>query len=157
MAPVWAGRATSNTAAHGLIVNGDYVTAYGLFVEHYQNYEVIWNGENGRTIMFQNEMPYDPPNQAAWSHDGIDGFASYKVADDVRSHQGWGLGSYCFFNVNPSIVNAHAFEAPNLPAVQFHDLVTVSLGGVGTIEHVVNDTGGTANTSTQTVYLLSYP
>jgi hypothetical protein len=162
---VWAWRAdhgagvgwTSNTAAHGLIVNGDNVIAYGLFVEHYQRYEVIWNGENGTTIMFQNEMPYDPPNQAAWSHDGINGFASYKVADYVRSHQGWGLGSYCFFNVNPSIVNAHAFEVPNLPAVQFHDLVTVSLGGVGTIEHVVNDAGGTANTSTQTIYLLSYP
>jgi hypothetical protein len=162
---VWAWRAdhgagvgwTSNTAAHGLIVNGDNVTAYGLFVEHYQRYEVIWNGENGRTIMFQNEMPYDPPNQDAWSHDGIDGFASYKVADHVRSHQGWGLGSYCFFNVNPSIVNAHAFEVPNLPAVQFHDLVTVSLGGVGTIDRVINDTGGTANTSNQVVYLLSYP
>jgi hypothetical protein len=162
---VWAWRAdhgtgvgwTSNTAAHGVIVNGDNVTAYGLFVEHYQRYEVIWNGENGTTIMFQNEMPYDPPNQDAWSHDGIDGFASYKVADWVRSHQGWGLGSYCFFNVNPSIVNAHAFEAPTLPAVQFHDLVTVSLGGVGTIEHVINDTGGTANTSNQVVYLLSYP
>src|SRR6202041_1981308 len=94
---------TVNTADTGVIVNGDNVTAYGLFVEHYQKYQVIWNGENGRTIMFQNEMPYDPPNQAAWSHDGIDGFASYKVADDVRSHQGWGLGAYCFFNVNPSI------------------------------------------------------
>ena len=143
---VWAWRAdhgsgvgwTSNTAAHGLIVNGDNVTAYGLFVEHYQSDEVIWNGENGTTIMFQNEMPYDPPNQPAWSHDGIDGFASYKVADDVRSHQGWGLGAYCFFNVNPSIVNANAFEVPNTPGVQFHDLVTVSLGGVGTIEHVIN-------------------
>ena len=162
---VWAWRAdhgagvgwTSNTAAHGLIVNGDNVTAYGLFVEHYQNYEVIWNGENGRTIMFQNEMPYDPPNQAAWSHDGINGFASYKVANYVRSHQGWGLGSYCFFNVNPSVVSAHAFEVPDIPAVQFHDLVTVSLGGVGTIEHVINDTGGTANTSNQVIYLLSYP
>jgi hypothetical protein len=162
---VWAWRAdhgsgvgwTSNTAAHGLIVNGDNVTAYGLFVEHYQSDEVIWNGENGTTIMFQNEMPYDPPNQPAWSHDGIDGFASYKVADDVRSHQGWGLGAYCFFNVNPSIVNANAFEVPNTPGVQFHDLVTVSLGGVGTIEHVINGTGGTANTANQVVDLLSYP
>jgi hypothetical protein len=162
---VWAWRAdhgagvgwTNNTAAHGLIVNGDNVTAYGLFVEHYQGYEVIWNGENGTTIMFQNEMPYDPPNQTAWSHDGIDGFASYKVADDVRSHQGWGLGSYCFFNVNPSIVNARAFEVPKTPEIQLHDLVTVSLGGVGTIEHVINDTGGTANTSNQVVDLVNYP
>jgi hypothetical protein len=83
--------------------------------------------------------------------------AAYKVADDVRSHQGWGLGSYCFFEVNPIVVNAHAFEVPNTPGVQFHDLVTVSLGGVGTIEHVINGIGGTANTSNQVIYLLSYP
>jgi len=162
---IWAWRAdhgngvgwTTNTADTGVIVNGDDVTAYGLFVEHYQKYQVIWNGENGATIMFQNEMPYDPPDQASWSHDGINGFASYKVAEDVRSHQGWGLGAYCFFEVNPSIVNAHAFEVPNSPGVQFHDLVTVSLGGVGTIEHVINDTGGTANSSNQVIDLVSYP
>jgi hypothetical protein len=162
---IWAWRAdhgngvgwTANTADTGVIVNGDDVTAYGLFVEHYQKYQVIWNGENGATIMFQNEMPYDPPDQASWSLDGINGFASYKVAEDVRSHQGWGLGAYCFFEVNPSVVNAHAFEAPNSPGVQFHDLVTVSLGGVGTIEHVINDTGGTANSSNQVIDLVSYP
>jgi hypothetical protein len=162
---VWAWRAdhgagvgwTSNTAAHGLIVNGDNITAYGLFVEHYQRYEVIWNGENGTTIFFQNEMPYDPPNQAAWTHAGIDGFASYKVADNVRRHQGWGLGAYCFFNVNPDIVNARGFEVPNRAGIQLHDILTVSLGGVGTIEHVVNDAGATANTANQVVDLVSYP
>jgi hypothetical protein len=162
---IWAWRAdhgngvgwTTNTADTGVIINGDDVTAYGLFVEHYQKYEVIWNGENGTTIMFQNEMPYDPPDQTSWSHDGINGFASYKVAKDVRSHQGWGLGAYCFFDVNPSVANAHAFEVPNTSGVQFHDLVTVSLGGVGTIEHVINDTGGTANSSNQVVDLVSYP
>ena len=162
---IWAWRAdhgagvgwTNNTAANGLIVNGDNVTAYGLFVEHYQNYQVIWNGENGSTIMFQNEMPYDPPTQAAWSHNGINGFASYKVADWVKSHQAWGTGAYCFFNVNPSIINDHGFEAPSTAGVQFHDLLTVSLGGVGTIEHVINEIGATANTSNQVVDLVSFP
>jgi hypothetical protein len=50
---IWAWRAdhgngvgwTSNTSDTGVIVNGDSVTAYGLFVEHHQKYEVIWNGE----------------------------------------------------------------------------------------------------------------
>lgn len=107
--------------------------------------------------MFQNEMPCDPPYQAAPSHNGIDGFASYKVADHVRFHQGWGLGAYCFFNVNPKIINDHGFESPNTAGVQFHDLLTVSLGGVGTINHVINQTGATANTANQVVYLLSYP
>ena len=71
---IWAWRAdhgngvgwTANTADTGVIVNGDNVTAYGLFVEHYQKYEVIWNGNDGRVVFFQNEMPYDPPSQAAW-------------------------------------------------------------------------------------------
>jgi hypothetical protein len=67
------------------------------------------------------------------------------------------LGAYCFFEVNPSIVNARAFEVPNTSGVQFHDLLTVSLGGVGTIEHVINDTGGTANSSNQVIDLVSYP
>jgi hypothetical protein len=162
---LWAWRAdhgagvgwTSNTAANGVIVNGANVIAYGLFVEHYQNFEVIWNGENGETIMFQNEMPYDPPTQSAWSHNGVNGFASYKVADWVKFHQAFGMGSYCNFDVDPSIVNDHAFEVPVTSGVQFKDLLTVSLGGVGTIDHVINETGGTANTTTQVVDLASFP
>ena len=90
--------------------------ATGLFVEHYQKYEVTWNGQNGKTIFFQNEMPYDPPNQAAWnSPAGVNGYAAYKVADNVTTHEGWGLGSYCFFNVNPAVSSFHAFEVPNNP------------------------------------------
>jgi hypothetical protein len=163
---IWAWRAdhgngvgwTANTADTGVIVNGDDVTAYGLFVEHYQKYQVIWNGENGRTIMFQNEMPYDPPNQAAWIHDGVNGFAAYKVADSVETHEGWGLGSYCFFNVDPAIHATRGFEVPDAPGVKLHDLLTVSLGGVGVIDHVVNNTGAAAQgTATIPSYLLSYP
>jgi hypothetical protein len=163
---IWAWRAdhgngvgwTVNTADTGVVVNGDDVTAYGLFVEHYQKYEVIWNGERGRTIMFQNEFPYDPPNQAAWTHDGINGFAAYKVADGVKMHEAWGLGSYCFFNVDPTIHAAHSFEVPNTPGVKLHDILTVSLGGVGTIDHVVNDTGAAAQGSgTIPVNIVSYP
>jgi hypothetical protein len=163
---IWAWRAdhgngvgwTANTADTGVIVNGDDVTAYGLFVEHYQKYQVIWNGENGRTIMFQNEMPYDPPNQAAWIHDGVTGFAAYKVADSVETHEGWGLGSYCFFNVDPAIHATRGFEVPDAPGVKLHDLLTVSLGGVGVIDHVVNNAGAPAQgTATIPSYLLGYP
>jgi hypothetical protein len=163
---IWAWRAdhgtgvgwTVNTADTGVVVNGDDVTAYGLFVEHFQRYEVVWNGERGRTIFFQNEMPYDPPDQAAWSHDGVDGFAAYKVADTVQTHEAWGLGSYCFFNVNPSIHATRAFEVPVAPGVKLHDLLTVSLGGVGTIDHVVNDTGAAAQgAATIPVNIVSFP
>ena len=57
---------TSNTSANGLVVNGNDVTMYGLFVEHYQQYQVLWNGNGGRTYFYQNELPYDPPTQADW-------------------------------------------------------------------------------------------
>jgi hypothetical protein len=163
---IWAWRAdhgngvgwTINTADTGVVVNGDDVTAYGLFVEHYQRYEVIWNGENGKTVFFQNEMPYDPPNQAAWTHDGVNGFAAYKVADSVKTHEAWGLGSYCFFNVDPSIHATRAFEVPVTAGVKLHDILTVSLGGVGTIDHVVNDTGpAAADPATVPVNIVSFP
>jgi hypothetical protein len=163
---IWAWRAdhgtgvgwTVNTADTGLIVNGNNVNAYGLFVEHYQKYEVIWNGNNGRDVFFQNELPYDPPNAASWMNGTRVGYAAFKVADSVTSFQGFGLGSYCFFNVDPTIAAYHSFEVPNKTGVQLHDILTVSLGGVGSIVHVVNDTGATAQgTSTVPVDIVSFP
>ncbi|MFD6922713.1 RICIN domain-containing protein [Streptomyces sp. NPDC059944] len=148
---------TSNTADTGLVVNGDDVTMYGLFVEHYQKYQTIWNGNGGRTYFYQNEMPYDPPNQAAWMNGSTQGYAAYKIAPSVTSHQVYGFGSYCYFNVNPSVAAEHAIEAPNSADVRFKDMVTVSLGGTGTIRHVVNDRGGPSNSSTNVANLVSYP
>ena len=164
---VWAWRAdhgiggvgwTVNTADTGLVVNGDDVTAYGLFVEHYQKEQLVWNGENGRTIFFQNEMPYDPPNQDAWMNGTVKGYAAYKVADSVKVHEAWGLGSYCFFSTDPTIHAARSFEVPVTAGVRLHDLLTVSLGGIGTIDHVVNDTGAAAQgPGTVPVNVVSFP
>ncbi|GAA2711103.1 RICIN domain-containing protein [Actinoplanes palleronii] len=146
-----------NTARNGLIVNGNNVTFYGLFVEHYQQYQTIWNGNGGKTYFYQNEMPYDPPNQAAYMNGSTQGWAAYKVADSVTSHEAWGLGSYAYFNVNPAVVNARAFEVPVNSGVKFHDMVTVSLGGTGTISHVINNTGAAANSGHQVTNLVSGP
>ncbi|MFD9125240.1 RICIN domain-containing protein [Kitasatospora sp. NPDC059571] len=148
---------TSNTAANGLVVNGANVTMYGLFVEHYQQTQVVWNGNGGRTYFFQNELPYDPPNQAAWTNGSTRGYPAYKVGDTVTAHEAWGLGSYCYFNVNPAVVEEHSFEVPNRTGVRLHDMVTVSLGGTGTINHVVNSTGGPSNSSTNVANLVAYP
>ncbi|GAA4153956.1 adenylyl cyclase [Leifsonia shinshuensis] len=140
---------TQNTSDTGLVVNGDDVTATGLFVEHFQKYNVIWNGENGRTVFFQNELPYDAPNQAAWQHDGTLGYAAYKVADSVTTHELWGAGSYIYTNVDPTLHATRAFEAPVAPGVRLYDLTTVSLNKAGTIDHVVNDTGNAVTPSHQ--------
>jgi hypothetical protein len=162
---IWAWRAdhgngvgwTSNTADTGVVVTGDNVVATGLFAEHYQKYNVYWAGENGKTIMFQNEMPYDPPNQAAWQHDGVLGWAAYKVADRVRTHEAWGLGVYCFFNVDPTIHASRAFEVPVRPGVRLHDILSLSITNHGTIDHVVNDVGAATPPDTTTVTVVSYP
>jgi hypothetical protein len=138
-------------------VNGTNVTMYGLAVEHYQQYSVLWNGNGGRTYFFQNELPYDPPNQASWMNGSTQGYAAYKVADSVTSHEAWGVGSYCYFSSNSSVVADRAFEVPYTSGVRFHDLVTVSLGGVGTISHIINSTGGPSNSSNSVAYLANYP
>ncbi len=150
---------TINTADTGLVVNGDHVTATGLFVEHFQKYNVIWNGNNGEVIFFQNELPYDPPTQADYEHDGVLGWAAFKVADNVQSFQGYGMGSYIFTNVNPSIHVSHAFEVPDMPGVQMNDLLTINLSGPGTIDHVINDTGGPVSSANPDVasQVVSYP
>ncbi|WP_033341312.1 discoidin domain-containing protein [Catenuloplanes japonicus] len=166
---IWAWRAdhggaptgwTVNTGDTGLIVNGDDVLATGLFVEHYQKYEVIWNGNRGKTIFFQNEKPYDVPNQAAWIGPRGNGYAAYKVADNVTDHELWGGGSYAFFNVNPSVRVDRGFEVPNRAGVRLRSVITVSLGDVGTIANVVNDTGGAVpNPAGNTVprQVVAYP
>lgn len=168
---VWAWRAdhgngvgwTDNTADTGLIVTGNNVTAYGLFVEHYQKYEVIWEGNHGTDIFFQNEMPYDPPNQAAWMEaPGVDGWAAFKVPNNVTSFSGWGMGSYSYFDLGVAIYAANAFEVPTtLPPGSFNDLLTVflSTAGSGGILNVIDNTGGPStisNVSTP-VTVVSFP
>jgi hypothetical protein len=131
----------SNTSANGLVVNGDSVTVYGLFVEHHQQFQVLWNGNHGRTYFYQSEIPYDPPDQASYqSTAGTNGWASYKVADHVSSHEAWGLGIYSVF-LHPGVVLTRAIEVPKTRNVQFNHMITVALGDLGEISHVINDTG----------------
>ena len=136
-----AGWAT-NPTANGLVVNGDDVTMYGLFVEHCQQYQTLWTGERGRTFFYQSELPYDVPSQAAWSHDGKRGWASYKVADTVRDHQAQGLGVYAYFTAAPAVLDA-AVEVPPALAKDVRHVITVRLGGKdgSGIAHPVNDRG----------------
>ena len=167
---IWAWRAdhgkpgsvgwTVNRSDTGVVVRGDDVTATGLFSEHFQKENLIWSGERGRTIFFQNEFPYDPPDQASWQHDGILGYAAYKVADTVKAHELWGGGAYIYTNVNPTLHATHGFEVPDTPGVKLHNLLTVSLNNAGTIDHIVNDVGApvvpSPNGSTMS-YLAEYP
>ncbi|WP_033824766.1 discoidin domain-containing protein [Kitasatospora sp. MBT63] len=149
---------TANPSDYGMVVRGNDVLATGLFVEHFKKYDVEWSGERGRTIFYQNEIAYDAPDQAAVQNGATKGFAAYKVDDNVTVHEGWGLGSYCYFNVDPTIRMDHGFEAPNRPGVKFHDILVNSLGGKGQFDHVINDVGAaTSGTSTTPSNVVSYP
>ena len=147
---------TANPSANGLWVNGNDVTIYGLFTEHFQQNQVVWNGNGGQVYFYQSELPYDPPSQSAWNSPTGKGYASYKVADGVTSHEAWGLGVYSVFT-NGGIFEDRALEVPTTTNVRLHDMITVCLGSNGGINHVVNNTGGqtgcnASNTPTVTAY-----
>ena len=108
-------RWATNIGRNGVVVNGDDVTATGLFVEHFQQHNTVWNGERGRVVLYQNELPYDPPTQADWTTAGRHARAgpAYKVADHVQQHQLWGGGVYVYNRNNPDIVTENGYEVPD--------------------------------------------
>jgi hypothetical protein len=138
------------------------VTSYGLFVEHYQKSEVIWNGRDGTDIFFQNEMPYDPPSQAAWKASAAtDGYPAFLITHQAAGFSGYGMGSYSFFDHGVPIFASSAFQTERPPGSQLHDLLTVFLSTVGSggIDHVVNGVGrsSTAANPDTPVDVASYP
>jgi len=145
-----------NTSKNGLIVTGDRVTFYGLFLEHFHQYQTIWIGDKGRMYFYQCETPYDPVNQAGYSsHNGtVDGWAAYKVANSVNEHLAVGLGIYAVFNrtgpgrnKSESMFIENAIEVPNKPGVTVQHACIVEISGKDTetvktgVRSVVNGTG----------------
>ncbi|MFI9007863.1 hypothetical protein ACIGNX_11600 [Actinosynnema sp. NPDC053489] len=151
-------RWNTNTGLTGVVVNGDDVTATGLFVEHFQRHNTVWNGERGTVVLYQNELPYDPPTQADWMKGDVEGWAGYKVGDRVREHTLHGGGVYVFNQNNPSIHTENGFEVPRTPGVKLHHVMTVNLSA-GVIDHVVNGVGGPADLTNvgAPVYVAQYP
>ncbi|HEU0183002.1 MAG TPA: adenylyl cyclase [Agromyces mariniharenae] len=152
-----SGTWTGSTGAHGVVVNGDDVTATGLFVEHYQQNQVIWNGERGRTVFYQSEIPYEVPSQAEWMDGDRLGYASYRVADDVAEHHATGMGVYSYFNQGQDIRAESGIQTPVGPGIRFESLISVFLSGSGGIEHTINDTGAPVVGGFGTSPVVSYP
>ena len=138
----------NNKSANGLTVNGNSVTIYGLFNEHFQEYQTLWNGNNGKVYFYQSEMPYDTPTIDAWKHDDKYGYASYKVSEKVKSHEAWGVGVYCVFYHAPVPVN-DAIETPVELEQNIHHIVTFWLNGnkESSIKHILNNKGDGVNVS----------
>ena len=168
---LWAWRAdhgndvgwTVNRGDTGVVVTGNNVTAYGLAVEHYQKYEVIWSGQGGTDIFFQNELPYDPPSQSAWMASPTqDGYPAFLVTTNVKTFQGYGMGSYVvFIQTTATLFDKEAFESPDTPGVQFHDIFAVWIAGSGGDQSIINGVGGPVTSTNpgvvEPVDVVSYP
>ncbi len=168
---IWAWRAdhgngigwTVNVGQHGVVVNGDNVTALGLAVEHYEQNQVVWNGQGGETIFYQSEMPYEVPSQSAWMDGSIDGYSSYYVAPSVTTHQAYGLGVYSYFNQGIAIIANSGITVPVATGVTVTHAVTVFLTGSGQITYTiasdsptVNNAGTVVQSGATTSYVTSY-
>jgi hypothetical protein len=142
-----------NTAKNGLVVNGSDVTSYGTFVEHFQQYQVLWNGDNGKNFFFQNELPYEAPDQPSWMNGSSYGWASYKVADGVANHESHGMGCYAVFTVNYGMQSDRCIEAPDAQAgVKFRNIISLSLTDKGKINNLINNDGRVANAADFSTY-----
>jgi hypothetical protein len=137
---------TRNTCNNGLIVNGSWVTIYGLFVEHHEQYQTLWNGNDGRLYFYQSELPYDAPSQSLWQHNGTNGYAAYKVGGTVKNHEAYGLGVYGVFTKTTASC-FDAVETPTAAGVNLHHVMDIWITGQeGTeITHVLNGTGDSVN------------
>jgi hypothetical protein len=79
------------------------------------------------------------------------------VANNVTSHQAWGLGIYSVFS-NGGIYLSRAIEVPNNTNVRFTNMITVCLGSNGGIQNVINSTGGSTTCNVGfTPKVLTYP
>ncbi len=156
---VWAWRAdhgndvgwTANKGDTGLVVTGNNVTAYGLAVEHYQKSEVVWSGQGGTEVFFQNELPYDVPSQSVWNESStFTGYPAIQVTNNVKTFKAYGVGSYVVFidnNNSPTNVT-EAFQVPQAPGVQVDNVFGVYIGGNGGLNSIINGTGGAVDSTT---------
>jgi hypothetical protein len=142
---------TANPSQNGLVVNGNNVTIYGLFNEHHEQYQTVWNGNWGRVYFYQSELPYDAPNQSSWTHNGVNGYASYKVANTVTSHQAYGLGVYGVFQTS-NVKCFNTIETPTNQQVNVHDMINVLIEAQSgsQMTHIINGTGATLTSGNST-------
>ena len=147
-----------NKADTGIVVNGDGVTFYGLFVEHFQKYQTVWNGNGGTTYFYQSELPYDVPDKASWSPDGtVNGYASYFVAEGVTTHTAYSLGVYSYLR-DASVTLDSAIVCPQTSGMDFNHMVTVWLTGkpASAITHIINGEGAAATDGAAVQVLAKY-
>jgi len=139
---------SDNPSNNGLVVNGNDVTSYGLAVEHHLHDQTVWNGNGGKVYFYQCELPYDVNQQ----NYGNPGYAGYVVANNVTTHQAWGVGVYTFFRDN-SVVVQSGIKSPSGSGIKFVAPFARFLSGLGSVTHVLNGQGNAVTQASPLSYV----
>ena len=139
----------TNVSNNGLIVNGDNVVMCGLAVEHCQQDFVVWNGNNGKTLWFQSETPYDIRDNNIWT------YSVYVV--NGNNHVATCLGGYTFFNTSNITINClftdNSTSNSNSLTYLFNFFSNI-LGVKNTVKKIYNKQTGDSNITTLGITLL---
>ena len=156
-----------NYARLGCVINGHAVTCHALMIEHFYEYQLMWNGEDGEVIFYQSETPYDLPNQTYWMRydegyvgEEAFGYPSYKINNQVINHKALGVGIYY---INTSNIYEKCYTALETPCNDGINLFHISaryFGGEGRFTHAINNINGYEEGLNMTVELFdknTYP
>jgi len=140
----------NNPVNHGLVVNGQNVSVYGLAVEHTLQDLVQWNANLGQVYFYQSELPYDVTE----AQFGTPGYVGYRVSSSVQTHNVWGAGVYSYFR-DYSVTTNSGIGCPSAAGIKFVNSFTVWLNGNGQISHVVNNEGNAVYSGNQLSYVCT--
>ena len=152
---IWAWRADHSTTEgqglgptncmsdHGLVVNADNVTGYGVFSEHHLKECVVWAGANGRLFFMQCELAYDIAQIPGWDYPGM------RVTG--KGFVGTNIGVYTFFaktwGSKPTIpsIKTSCVTPPDSIISGICNVFLDDVDGDGCMRSVVNEKGQGTN------------
>ena len=118
-------------------------------VEHFFQYQTLWNGERGKVIFYQSETPYDPIDQTYWMREDAglneeerNGYPSYKISNQVINHEAYGVGIYFVNTTENTLYCYSAMEAPNNEEIYLKHLVSLNFSHNGEIINTINNIQG---------------
>ena len=148
---------TKNVAKNGLKVYGNRTVFYALMVEHFNEYQTLFLGEDTKLYMYQSEIPYDVPAQKKWrSHKGKkNGYSSICIDEKVERFLAYGIGIYLCNKSGVAILDS-SMEAPKKEGIEIHNVCNIMLTPLPGIKHIINDEGEGAMTKLAHTRLCEY-
>lgn len=131
---------TKNNGDYGAVIAGNRVKCYGLFAEHYKKHNVSWSGNEGYLVFYQSELAYDVPSNEAWCSEDGNGYASFRVQDNVTKFQGYGMGIYSNFETDGIVLDC-AMRVPEGNNIYVGSLCAYAMSLKGTVNNLINGDG----------------